>query len=136
MASLKQVLIAVAATVGKTGLRCTDHVPGQITPPQGVVTVPPVDYDQGFSRDGGVLRVVLTVLVSDTLDQQGQHLLSEYADVTGPKSIKAILDANRDLGGVVNDARLSSFAPLGRTAVGVLGFFGGEFTIPIIIRGA
>jgi hypothetical protein len=135
MPELQRVMNGLAVQVAKTGLRVADHVPGKINPPQGVVTVPPIEYDIDFAHSRGVLMVTLTVLVSATLDQQGQHNLAAYADVSGDKSIKAIIDANRNLGGLVDDCRVSKFRPLGLTEVGHLGYFGGEFTIPISIRG-
>lgn len=135
MPELQRVMGGLATQVAKTGLRMTDHVPGKINPPQGVVTVPPVDYEVDFAHSRAVLIVTVTVLVSKTMDQQGQHALAAYADVSGDKSVKAIIDANRSLGGLVDDCHVSKFRPLGITEVGHLGYFGGEFTIPISIRG-
>lgn len=134
-AELKAVMEGVATALSPIpGLRTSDHVPGQINPPQAVVMVPPVDYDQGFGRTRADLIVTVTVLVSAAMDQQGQHLLAGYAEISGDQSVKAAIEKDRTLGGVVEDCRVSRFNPIGLTNYGSLAYIGGEFRIPVMVR--
>lgn len=117
---------AVLRTI--SGLRVTDFAPGQITPPQAIVTVPPIDYRRTYGAKRWKLEPTITVLVSAALDRAGQRRLAEYADHTGAKSIFQAFGGpgngvDLDIPGVV--CYLTDFAPLGWEQVGQIGYYGG-----------
>ncbi len=120
-----------------TGLRASAISPGQINPPVAIVGVPPIpEYRATYGR-GYVLITnwPIVVLTSIAVDRVGQRLLAEYAAWSGTKSVPLALEADKTLGGLIDDIAVQSFRPLGVEEVGVLGYFGGEFRIDMTMSG-
>jgi hypothetical protein len=114
------------------GLRVSDVKPGQINPPQAVIGIPPVDeYYAAFKRGTMVVAPTITVLTSATVDRIGQRALAGYADPSGDLSIVAAIMAEPTLGGACDDCIVTSFRPLGMEEVGLIGYFGGIFTLTV-----
>lgn len=122
-----------------TGLRVSDVSPGQISPPCAIVGVPSVtDYHATFGSARMKLDdLTVTVLVSAAApDRVSQKKLAGYANPTGDTSVKAAIEADKTLGGVVDDCIVTSFRPLGLEEVGALGYYGGIFQLRAIAIGA
>lgn len=118
------------------GLRASAIVPDQINPPMAIVGVPPIDSYRATMRRGiWVVEPTVTVLVSAALDRAGQMLLAEYASVSGERSIPAAIEADRTLGGVVDDCIVDSFRPLGAEEVGAITYYGGVFGLQVAASG-
>ena len=132
MSTVLDVMDAMEARLSTiSGLRVSDVSPGQVNPPQAIVGTPNVDYHSVHSGgDEHDFQVVL--LTSAALDRVGQRLLAEFAASSGPRSVRATLEADRTLGGVVQDLRVSRFRVLGRREVGLIGYFGGAFTVEVL----
>jgi len=137
--SIQQILDGVEAVLrGIDGLRVSDYSPGQVTPPQAIVTVPPIDYRLVFGGRRWRLDMTITVLTSAALDRAGQRRLAAFADHTGPRSLFAAFGGagtGTTLGGLVDVAYISAFTPLGLEQVGQIGYFGGEFTLTVVAGG-
>ena len=130
--TIRAVLGAIEQRLGTIdGLRTSDYAPGQIQPPQAIVLAPPINYLVGLGARRPILEVQVTVLVSAALDRVGQLALADYADPDGPRSIAATIAADPTLGGVVGQAQVTTFEPLGSEDVGLLGYYGGRWTIRI-----
>jgi hypothetical protein len=137
MATLEQIMQAIEVRLATIpGLRTSDTVPGQISPPQAIVGVPPVDnYVTGLSaHQRPTLAPTITVLVSSAVDRVGQLALAAYADPTGPRSIPAAIAADASLGGLLGPGacQVTRFDPLGYEEVGLIGYFGGRFTLRVL----
>lgn len=119
-----------------TGLHVSDVKPGQIVPPAAVVGVPPItDYWTSMKRGAFELEPTVMVLVSTAIDRPGQLALAAYANPTGASSVVAAVYADRTLGGVVDDCYVRDFRPLGIDEVGVIGYYGGIFTLYVVAQG-
>jgi hypothetical protein len=118
------------------GLRVPrDGQPDTIDPPAAVVGVPPIpSYRTAMQRGAFLINPTVLVLVSATVSRAGQMALAGYADVSGPQSIPAAIEADRTLGGTVADCVVTSFDPTGLEDVGQLGFYGGLFRLTVIGR--
>lgn len=116
------------------GLRVSDTVPGQVNPPQAIVGVPPIpDYAAGLQRHARpTIEPTVTVLTSSALDRVGQLALAAYADPVGARSVPAAVAADKTLGGVVSDCLVVRFDLLGIEEVGLIGYFGGRFTLRVL----
>lgn len=136
-ATLLQIMQAIETRVDTIdGLRTKDHSPGEISPPCAIVAVPPVPtYHGTFGGAKFPIRPTITVLTGNTLDRVGQHKLAGYANPTGETSIKAAIEADKTLGGIVDDCFVVSFRPLGLEEVGAIGYFGGLFELSVQARG-
>jgi len=118
------------------GLRTAYYMAEQINPPQAVVGVPPVDnYRTTFGRGQFMIMPQVYVFVSAALDKVGQAALAEFANPVGARSIPAAIEADRTLGGVVQECVVDSFRPLGWEEVGAIGYYGGVFDLRVIGTG-
>lgn len=118
------------------GLRVSEIIPDQINPPAAIVGVPPIpNYRIAMGKGAYELAPTVTVLVSAALDRVGQLQLAGYADPTGASSIITAIEGDRSLGGAVADCVVESFRPIGLEEVGVIGYYGGVFTLKCIAAG-
>ena len=118
-----------------TGLRTNDISPGQIVPPCAIVGVPPIKYRETMGRGTASLDMTVTVFTSASMDRAGQLALAAYASPTGSDSILTAIEADKTLGGVVNDCIVWDFRPLGLEEVGIVGCFGGLFNVRVLAQG-
>lgn len=77
------------------------------TPPAFVIVPASTEYDQAMARglDKWTFRVV--AIVSAASDQDGQKTIDAYLAPSGSTSIKAALESDRTLGGVVQNLRVT-----------------------------
>lgn len=136
-ATIEEIMQAIAAAVDNIdGLRVAAFSPGQINPPQACVFVPTIpNYHATFGRARYDLNFDLYVLVSAVLDSAGQYKLASYANPSGSTSIVSAIEADKTLGGVVQDIHVVNFRPLGLEEVGIVGHFGGVFNLECIALG-
>lgn len=135
--TIEQVMVGIETRLATiSGLRVTEYVADQINPPHAIVGVPPIpEYRSTMGRGVFTLEPTVTVLVSAAYDRAGQLKLASYANVTGASSIPAAIEADRTLGGLVDECWVLSFAPLGMEEVGYIGYYGGIFQLRTVARG-
>lgn len=135
--TIEQIMLGIETRLKTiTGLRVAEYVADQINPPAAVVGVPEIDsYHATMGRGRFTLEPTVTVFTSAALDRVGQLKLASYANPTGANSVVAAIEGDKTLGGVVEDCIVVSFRPLGMEEVGVIGYYGGEFTLRTIASG-
>ena len=89
-------------------LRVREFIPALITPPMAVVNPSNIEYDLNAQR--GLTRFVFTVsvFVVKADDRSAQKRIDPFVGVSGTQSVKAALEADRTLGGVVDTLRVQS----------------------------
>ena len=138
MATIEQIMQGIEARLETIeGLNVTSYMADQINPPQAIVGVPPVDDFRRSFGSAGELQIspTVTVLVSAALDRVGQIKLASYVDKTGASSVFAAIDADKTLSLEGVDCTVRSFQPLGLKDVGVIGYYGGVFTLFCLATG-
>lgn len=138
--SVLDILDAVETELRKLPgrVQVNSYAPSDITPPAFILTVPPINYREVFRSARWRLDVTITLLTSANLDRAGQRLLAEYAAPVGPRSVFQLFagDGNGStLGGLVEQAYVTSFEPLGIERVAQIGYYGGEWPLTIIAPG-
>lgn len=135
--TIEQVMLGIETRLATiSGLRVTEYIADQINPPAAVVGVPEIDsYHATMGRGRFTISPTVTVFTSAAYDRVGQLKLASYANPTGSSSIVVAIEGDKTLGGVVDDCIVVSFRPLGLEEVGVIGFYGGEFTLQAIASG-
>lgn len=130
--TIRQIMQGIEARLATiSGLRTSEFLPDQVTPPHAVVGIPSVaNYHGPFARDFR-LDSTVTVLVSSVSDRAGQLNLADYADPTGAKSILAAIEADQTLGSVVSNCIVTGFRPLWLQEVGLIGYYGGVFDLQV-----
>lgn len=136
-ATIRAVLEGIEARLQTIeGLRVTAHVPDKVNIPAAFVGVPPIPQYHGTFRMGRfMIEPTVTVLTSAAYARTGQLALADYADPAGPLSIRAAIEADKTLGGAVDDCIVASFEPLGVVRVGDIDYTAGQFTLRAIATG-
>lgn len=127
------------ATITSPRLRVSDTVPDQIDPATtggyAIVGVPPIEYRRTMGRGTYELPFTVTVLTSAAVSRVGQENLAAFANPTGSASVITAIEADKTLGGIVPDLVVDTFRPLGLDEVGVIGYYGGLFTLRVFASG-
>lgn len=135
-ATVPQIMIGIEKRLATIpSLNTADHAPGNPIAPAAFPLVPAFNYRDTMRRGSYTLRFRVAVLVANQLDRVGQHLLAEYASQTGDKSIRAALEADKTLGGIVDDLVVDDFDPTGLDDVGLAGYVGGIFNVRVLASG-
>jgi hypothetical protein len=115
-------------------MHATAESPDQVVVPHLIVGAPEISsYRQGLGVRPTYL-FGLTLVTSAAISREGQRQLASYADPDGPKSVRELFARNRTLGGLVGDCSVSGFRPLGLEEVGVLQYFGGIFSLTVLVH--
>lgn len=133
MASLKAVRNGVESRLETIdGLRIVDG--GNINPPAAVVTLSPegIQWHKTFQDGLADWHVRVIVYVSTAYTRTARDLLDDFCDTTGAKSVKAAIEGDATLGGLVDDlvvqsTRQSDFAL--REGGTVVQYLGAEFDV-------
>lgn len=108
----------------------------QVTPPHTVVQVPNIeDYRETMGRGTVLFTVSVFLFIAAQLDRVGQRKLAEFVSWTGANSIPLALEATGITITGVDQVVCDSFRNFGIEEVGVIGYYGGEFTCRIVARG-
>jgi hypothetical protein len=92
---LADVMDALAARLDTIdGLRVHAHPPGTVTPPAAVVAYPEaVTFDATYGRGMDRMTLPVVVVVGKASDRTARDQLGAYADGSGPKSVKAVVES-------------------------------------------
>lgn len=126
---IRSALATNLATI--SNLRTSGDVPDNPNPPQAVVFLETVEYDDAFQGGLTTLQFRIMVLVSRADDRTAQRKLNEYISPDGSRSIKAAVESDRSLGGLVSTLRLTSMTSLGSTIVSEQEYMAVEFSVAV-----
>jgi hypothetical protein len=90
-----------------SGLRAYDLIPDTVTPPAAIVGQLDFTFDIDNARGLDQAQVDVLVIVQRFSERSGQNLLDLYLSGSGASSIKAAIEGDRTLGGVVNTLRVT-----------------------------
>lgn len=116
-------------------LNTYNHAPSNPTAPAAFPLIPAFNYRETMGRGVYVLTFRVAVLTANQLDEVGQAALADFASQTGDRSIRAALEADKKLGGLVDDLVVDSFDPTGLEEAGMGGYIGGVFSVRVIALG-
>jgi len=115
-----------------SGLRVASYLPDTITPPQAVVTIGSVQFHGSFGPAGDApFAFVVTVFVGRMSDRSGQDALYAYMAPTGSTSIKAAVESDPTLGGVVSYATVVSAQNIQAVEVDAAVYLAVDFTVAV-----
>lgn len=110
-----------------------DHEPHRPVPPYAVVAPPAdVQYDETIGESPTVMMTFeVEVRVSDVVTEAAQANVAALTNATGSSSLRAQIDADDTLGGIVDYARVARWRTIGRLDADEVGFYGGVLTIEV-----
>lgn len=112
-ATVGQVKTALAAAVDViTGLRAYDRQPDNLNPPFAFPSLQTIDY-HGAMAGGSVLQTyTLTVIVGRAAERSAEALLDTLLS-SGAGGVRAAVELDRTLGGVVDSCVVESAGQIG-----------------------
>ena len=105
ISAIREALASSLLTI--PGMQISAWQLANATPPCAQISRGPVDYDQAMQ--GGVHRpnFTVTAYVALVSDQGAQRLLDRYLAADGDLSVKQAIEADRTLGGLVQDLHVT-----------------------------
>lgn len=113
------------------GLTAYDHIPGHVNVPAATVSRRVTRFDSVMARGADDFEYVVRVLVSNADPKLAQEQMSEYLAGSGAKSIKAAIEGDQTLAGVVDFARVREAAEEGITHVGDVDYMAVDFVVEV-----
>ena len=132
MATIAQIRTGIAANLATiSGLRTTDTVPDNPQPPVAVIMPSSIQYDLSFQRGLDLHNFVVMIVVGRASERQAQQTLDLFCAGTGASSVKAAIESNRTLTGLVQDLRVTSMRNYGSTVIGETTYLAVEFDLVV-----
>ena len=102
-ATVSQAANALRTALGTiNGLRVYEHIPDVINPPMAAVGIDEVTYHRAFGGGDAIYRYVVTVVCARTSERTAQTRLDGFVSYSGDASVRAAIEADPTLGGVVS----------------------------------
>ena len=127
VSSLRDGIKANLATI--TGLRTTDTVPDNPSPPIAVCLPLGITFDNAFHRGMTTYNFSVLVIVNRVSERTAQNSLDAYVSSTGSSSIKLALETDKTLGGVAYDVRVTEVRNYGEIVIGEINYLSAEFNV-------
>jgi hypothetical protein len=114
-------------------LRVPKRVPDTIDPDAAVVRYAGTTFDTTMSRGSDDQNYIVQVFTSKASDR-GQDALLEYCDGSGERSIKAAMEGDPTLGGLVMHADVTEVREPGRVEVAKGEFYSVEIVVTVSVE--
>jgi hypothetical protein len=117
-----------------TDLHAYARPPKTLNLPAGVIRPNPgnaIGYDATMADGSHTLTFLVTVLVSDEIDDLGHEQLDDYLATVGAKSIRAAIETDDTLGGVAHFAHVAGVVDYGEIEYAGLPHIGADFLVEV-----
>jgi hypothetical protein len=133
ISDIRAALQTAIATV--PGLQAEKYVRDVANVPVAMVGGPDTEYDKTFGRGHDDHTIPIMVFASRASDVDGQDQLDSYLDPFGASSIKAAIEADSTLGGVVDDLRVERSTDYGAHEVNGITYLGAVLMVHVMAPG-
>ena len=118
-ATVNQVATGLATRLATiSGLRTYTYQPEQLNPPFAYPTLNRITYHRAFGGGDVVMDWTIAVIVGRYTDRTAHSLLDTYLSYSGTSSIRAAIEGDTTLGGVVQTLILSDGANISAVTQG------------------
>lgn len=136
MGKMADLRAALATTLeALEGVQESAYVLGNPTPPTAEVEPAPITYDLAMQRGLDKWMFCVRVFVGLTADIGAQKLLDSFIEPTGDQSVKTLIEADDELGGVCDSVRVtgcSGYQTYQSRHTGGL-MLGAEWTVEVLV---
>lgn len=131
-ASVGATATAIATRLGTIpGLRTFAHDPMQYNPPVAFPVLESVTYHEAFAGGDVVMEWTLMLVATRWNDRISYGTLDEWISYSGTQSVRAAIEGDRTLGGVVQTCVIGSSANISNMSQGEAEFLSVEFTLTV-----
>ena len=112
------------------GLRVSETIPDNPNPPQAIISLDTVNYDQTFQRGMSQYVFIVSVLAGRVSERNAQRLLESYID-PGSATIKTAIESDKPLNDAVFDVRVTEMTNIGAVNLGETVMLGADFRVEV-----
>jgi hypothetical protein len=113
------------------GLRVYDYLPDQINPPVAYVGIETIDYHGAFSGGNPVHSYTVTVIIGRTSDRTTQRSIDDFLSYDSDRSIRAAIEADRTLDGIVQTCIVTRGGNLASVNAGDVQYVTIDFSVTV-----
>lgn len=129
MAEIRSGLATNLATV--SGLRTAEVIPDNPQPPIAIFELDRIDYHQAMQNGLTIYRFNVQVIVGRASSRSAQRKLDVYIAPEGDSSVKAAIESNRTMDGVVFDTVVEAMPNVGSVQMNDQTYLAAEFNVAI-----
>lgn len=122
-----------------SGLRVWEYVTGTVAVPAAVILPGDggrgrraIDFDMTMGRGSDMFMFTILVLVSDAVERTSIDALDSYLASSGATSVKAAVEGDGTLGGIVGWTNVQGVQDYGRIDYGGQTYLGAEFIVEVV----
>jgi len=115
-----------------SGLRVAEEVIDNPQPPVAMISLSNIDYHTDM-RFGAKYNFTVQVIVGRASERHAQRTLDLYVNPVGASSVKAGVESNRTLGGVVSDVVCESMPNVGAITINDQTYLAAEFLVAVYL---
>ena len=133
-ATVNAVALAIQSKLATiSGLRTYNYQPEQLTPPVAYPELTQVVYHRTMGNSAALTQMewLIHVIVGRYTDRTAHDLLDQYLSATGAKSVRAAIESDDTLNGVVQALILSTSADITSLTSGDAEFLQIQFTLTV-----
>lgn len=132
MAELSDIRVAMGVALSTIpNLRVREFIPPLILPPMAVVNPSNIEYDLNAQRGLTRFSMTVSVFVVKADDRSAQKAIDPFVGVSGAQSVKAAMEADRTLGGVVDTCRVQSVSNYSATDANDVDYLAVDFEVEV-----
>lgn len=113
------------------GLRVYDYLPDQINPPLAYVGIQQVNYHGAFRGGNPVTTYTVVVVVGRVNERTSQRALDEFLAYDGDRSIRAAIEADPTLDGVIQSLIVTDGGNLAPLTMGDVTYVSIDFSVTV-----
>ena len=133
MAALSDIRSGLATRIATiSGLRTAATIPDQVNPPIAIVIPERLTYDDAFNRGLVTYSFLVQVIVGKVSERTSQNKIDGFINPTGATSIKAAIEGDKTLNGVVFDTRVTEVTGYSVVQVGDIAYMSCEFRVTVL----
>ena len=125
---MRDGLAANLQTIDK--LRVSEEIPDQVNPPQAVISLTTVEYDQAFGQGLTIYRFLVKLIASRASDRWAQIRLDGYCS-NGDDSVKLAIESDKTLDGSAFDVRVTEMGNIGTISLDESMYLAAEFSVDV-----
>lgn len=128
IAEIRSGLADNLATI--SGLRTTETIPDNPSPPIAIIDLKSVAYDGAFQGGLTTYSFTVTTIVGRASEREAQRRLDAYISTTDT-GVKKAIESDKSLGGAVYDVRVTNMTNVGTVSLNDTIYLAADFAVEV-----
>ena len=113
-----------------SGLRVSTDIPDSPNPPQAIIGIENVTFDNAFGQGLTEYRFTVSLIASRVSERNAQRKLDEYTS-NGARSVKLAIESDKTLGGNAYDVRVTEMSNIGTVILSEVIYLAADFAVTV-----